>query len=279
MRHSLNLIIAVTLAGTLIVGTDTWGQRPTTGRDDTRPLSIKAAKESIHLRPEFDLELVASEPLVKDPVAIDWDTQGRLWVVEMADYPLGIDGQGKPGGRVRILTDKNEDGIYDASTVFLAGISFPNGIITWRNGAIITAAPDIIFAEDLDGDGKMDRQQVLYSGFQQGNQQLRMNGLRWGLDNWIHCASGSHHSGYGKDTSITVHATQKNYPIGNRDFRIRPDSHQMMLRADRPNTAAIEMIGGIGSVSRTVFRYGTTYSQIMTFAAIHILRHPIHERI
>ncbi len=176
-----------------------------------------------HVRDGFVVELVAAEPLVADPVAVAWGADGRLWVVEMADYPNGMDGNGKAGGRVRCLQDTNDDGRYDKSTLFLDGISFPTGILPWHQGVLVTAAPDIFYAEDSDGDGKADVRQTLYTGFFEGNQQLRVNGLRWGLDNWVHCALGSHHGGYAADTTIRSGRNETLIHVGGRDFRIRPD--------------------------------------------------------
>lgn len=66
-----------------------------------------------------------------DPVGFDWGSDGRLWVVEMADYPLGLDGRGKPGGRVRFLQDTDGDGKYDRSTLFMDDIPFPNAVMAW----------------------------------------------------------------------------------------------------------------------------------------------------
>ena len=158
-----------------------------------------------------------------DPVAIDWDVSGRLWVVEMADYPLGMDGRLKPGGRIRVIEDTKGDGHYDKSTLFAEGINFPTGLITWRGGVIVTAAPDILFLQDTDGDGKADVRRLLFTGFPEGNQQLRVNALRWGLDNWIYCASGAHHGGYGTGTRITSKLTGETVALGSRDCRIQPD--------------------------------------------------------
>jgi putative membrane-bound dehydrogenase-like protein len=182
------------------------------------------ALKSIHVADGCRVELAAAEPLVIDPVAIDWDVSGRMWVVEMADYPLGMDGKLKPGGRIRVLEDSDGDGRYDKSTLFAEGINFPTGLITWRDGVIVTAAPDILFLQDTDGDGKADVRRVLYSGFPEGNQQLRVNSLRWGLDNWIYCASGAHHGGYGTGTKIKSALTGEAVALGSRDCRIRPDS-------------------------------------------------------
>lgn len=188
------------------------------------PTSSEASLERIHIRDGYEVQLVASEPQVQDPVAIDWGLDGKLWVVEMADYPLGIDGKGKPGGRIRFLEDQDGDGYYETSKLFADGLSFPNGILVWRKGVLVTAAPQIVYLEDTDGDGKADLRRPLFSGFLEGNQQLRVNGLRYGLDNWVHCASGSHHSGYGKGNRITSLQTGQSHQIGSRDFRVRPDT-------------------------------------------------------
>lgn len=179
--------------------------------------SAEASLRSIQTRAGFKVELVAREPLVKDPIAFDWGADGRLWVVEMGDYPLGIDGKGKHGGVVRVLEDQNGDGVYDKSTEFLSGLGFPSGLITWRNGVIVACAPEIFYAEDRDGDGKADHREVLFTGFTEGNQQHRINGFDLGLDGWIYGANG--------DSGGTVRSlkTGKVVNIQGRDFRFRPD--------------------------------------------------------
>ncbi len=194
-------------------------------------LEPRAAAEAIQLPPGFRLELVASEPQVLDPVAFDWDARGRLWVVEMADYPLGMDNQGAAGGRVRILEDGDGDGFYESSTLFAEQLSFPNGILTWREGAIVTAAPDILYLEDSDGDGRADRREVLITGLNEGNQQLRPNGLRWGLDGWVYVASGSPGAHYTNKTPLHSLRTGLTIDLGTRDFRFRPDTGELAIEA------------------------------------------------
>jgi len=187
------------------------------------PLTPAEGVAAWQVSPGFRIELVAAEPLVMDPVAIDWGADGKLWVAEMADYPLGLDGKGKPGGRIRYLEDTDGDHRYDKSTLFLDGVNFPNGILAWNRGVLVTAAPEIFYAEDTDGDGRADVRRTLYSGFVEGNQQLRVNGLRLGLDNWIYCASGAHFGGYGEKSRIFSAGTGESIALGSRDFRIRPN--------------------------------------------------------
>ncbi len=179
--------------------------------------SPAASLHAMRARPGMKVELVASEPLIESPVAFDWGPDGRLWVAEMYDYPAGVDGKGKPGGRVKFLEDTDGDGRYDRATLFLDNLAFPSSLMVWRKGVIITAAPDIFFAEDTDGDGRADKRQLLFRGFNEGNQQHRVNGLRWGLDNWVYCANGD------SGGQIESAKTGEKIAISFRDFRLRPD--------------------------------------------------------
>ncbi len=196
-------------------------------RPEPPPSSPADSLSAVHVRDGYTAELVAAEPLTIDPVAIAWGADGKLWVAEMADYPNGMDDQGKPGGRIRFLEDTDRDGRYDRSTVFLKDIPFPTGVLPWRSGVLVTAAPELFFAEDTDGDGKADRREVLFRGFLEGNQQLRVNGLRWGLDGWVYCANGAHHPGYGADRRIEAVKTGATVALGSRDFRFRPDTGEI----------------------------------------------------
>ncbi|MBB5034780.1 neutral/alkaline non-lysosomal ceramidase N-terminal domain-containing protein [Prosthecobacter vanneervenii] len=184
----------------------------------SQPLGPEESAKKWHVREGYRIDLVAAEPVVLDPVAFDWDDKGRLWVIEMADYPLGMDGNGKAGGRVVMLEDTNSDGRYDKRTVIVNDLSYPTGILTWRDGVIVTAAPDIFFIKPSG------EKQVLYTGFSTGNQQLRVNGLRWGMDSWVYCAAGAHHGGYNKGTQIECKLTGQKIDLGSRDFRFKPDT-------------------------------------------------------
>jgi len=199
---------------------------------EAAPLSPAQSMRAMRLRPGFAIELVAAEPLVQSPVAIDWGADGRLWVVEMADYPMGLDGKMKAGGRVRFLRDSDGDGKYDQSTVFLEGLNFPNGIITWREGVIVTAAPEVFYAEDTDGDGRADARQTLFKGFVEGNPQLRVNGLRWGLDGWLYCANGWSGGRVEPVGGLRRPPLQNQaVDISGRDLRLDPDSGRIEPQA------------------------------------------------
>jgi putative membrane-bound dehydrogenase-like protein len=200
-----------------------------------KPKSPQDSLACITVLPRFKVELVASEPLVKSPVAFEWGADGKLWVVEMGDYPLGLDGKGKPGGTVRFLEDTNHDGIYDKSTVFLEGLNFPNGIYPWRKGVIISAAPEIFYAEDTDGDGKADVHKTLFTGFVEGNQQHRANGFDYGLDGWLYGANGDS-GGDVQAVGALLRKPSKFKPgapvsINGLDFRFNPDTGQFEAQA------------------------------------------------
>ena len=191
------------------------------------PRSPADSLAAIRVAKGFTVELVASEPLTMDPVAFEWGADGRLWVLEMGDYPLGVDGQGKPGGIVRVLEDTDGDGHYDKSTAFLEDLPFPSGLMPWRNGVLVAAAPDVFYAEDTDGDGRADRREVLFTGFTLGNQQHRINGFESGLDNWIYAANGD------SGGTITSKRTSKSVDLGVRDLRFRPGDGALELQPGR----------------------------------------------
>ena len=183
--------------------------------------SPEAAIKSMRVQPGYTIDLVAQEPLTMDPVGFDWGPDGKLWVVEMADYPLGIDGQGTPGGRIRFLEDTDGDGHYDRSTLFLDSVGFPSGILAWKKGVLVSAAPDVFYAEDTDGDGRADVRKALFSGFVEGNQQHRVNGFSRGLDNWLYLANGD------SGGTVTSTMTGEKIDLRGRDLRIRPDTGEM----------------------------------------------------
>jgi putative membrane-bound dehydrogenase-like protein len=187
------------------------------------PLSPLRSLEQIKVHAGYRVELVASEPLISDPVSIAFGPDQRLWVVEMRDYPSGDTSEGS--GQIRILEDRDQDGRFDKSTVFLDHLEYPNSVIPWRDGAIVCCPPEIFFARDTDGDGLADERQVLFSGIAEGNPQHRVNGLKYGLDHWLYFANGDNGG------VIFSEKTGEALTLGKYDVRLQPDDGRMDRRS------------------------------------------------
>jgi len=137
------------------------------------------------------IELFASEPMVQDPVAMDFDADGRLWLVEMRGYMPDIDGRGEkePIGRVSILTDTDGDGRADQATVFLDKLILPRAIKVCWGGALVAHDEQLWFAKDTNGDDVADVRELVDADYiQSGNPEHQPNGLLLALDNWIYSA-------------------------------------------------------------------------------------------
>ncbi|MBI3853710.1 MAG: HEAT repeat domain-containing protein [Verrucomicrobia bacterium] len=155
-------------------------------------LSPEQALKTFKLAPGFRIELVASEPLVSDPVAMEFDPDGRLWVVEMRGFMPNVDGVGEdaPVGRVVVLEDVDGDGRMDKSTVFLDGLVMPRAIGLVRDGVLVAEPPKLWFCRDTNGDGKCDEKIEVAGDY--GNRtspEHTANGLLGALDNWIYSAN------------------------------------------------------------------------------------------
>ena len=210
------------------------------------PRTPSESLKAMRLRSGFTATLVASEPQVMDPVFIDWDEKGRMWVAEMGDYPFAEgeatkDGQvtwkdGTPGegagqnlrsGRIRVLEDIDKDGRYEKSTLFLDGLKHVTGFAFWKGGIFIASIPGIFYAKDEDGDGKCDTRDPWFTGFTSGNPQHLVNGFCWGLDGWLHGANGD------SGGDIVCVKTGAKVALGTNDFRFDPRSGEFRLETGR----------------------------------------------
>ena len=144
--------------------------------------------------PGYRIELVASDPMVQDPVAMTFDGQGRLWVVEMRGYMRDIDRSDvkKPDGRVSVLEDTDGDGRMDRSTVFADDLVLPRAILVYPDGVLIAENEPLSFFEDLDGDLRYDRKTAVDPKYARDSIEHSANGLLRGLDNWIYNAKEGH---------------------------------------------------------------------------------------
>ena len=180
------------------------------------------ARDHLVARQGFQFRAVAHEPMVVDPVSAVLDRIGRLWVVEMPDYPLGpVDGQ-SPGGRIKILVDSDQDGRFDEGHVFADGLLFATGVLPWRDGAIVTAAGTIAHYRDLDQDLRADQKEVLFRGFAEQNQQLRANHPTLGPDGLVYVANGLR-GGSVESTSERFDSAKGPVDLRGRDFVFDPD--------------------------------------------------------
>jgi len=208
------------------------------------PLSPEEAMKTFKVEKGFHIELVASEPMIQSPVAMSFDDQGRLFVVEMRGYMHDLEGGGEtePTGRVSLLEDTDGDGRMDKASVFLDGLVMPRAVVAVNGGALIAEPPNLFFCKDTDGDGKADVKEIVTSDFgTKGGQPEHMaNTPVWAMDNAIWAA------GYGVRLKLRGGAWQKDSGLGRGQWGLCQDDvgrlyfnyNSDMLRADLLPTEA-----------------------------------------
>lgn len=154
------------------------------------PKSPEEAVKTFQLRPGFAIELVASEPLIHDPVAIDFDARGRMYVCEMPEYNQYVNPDFKGSGAVRLLEDTDGDGRYDKAHPFLENVSSPAAVACWDGGVFVGVVPHILYCKDTTGDGRADLVEQVYTGFARDHAgEAMLNSIRWGFDNRFHLST------------------------------------------------------------------------------------------
>ncbi|MFO0939388.1 MAG: PVC-type heme-binding CxxCH protein [Pirellulales bacterium] len=221
------------------------------------PLSPPEAIARFQLAEDLKIELVAGEPFVQDPVAIAWDSHGRLFVVEMGDYPVGpID------GKIKLLLDNNGDGVIDEAKIFADGLPYPTSVLPYQDGVLVSAAPDIWFMADTDGDFKADVKRKVVTGFGEGNQQLRVNGLTLGIDGWIYGANGR------SDGDLRL-CDRNGEPVGeplhmrSHDFRFKPVTES--------SPGKLEITGGFSQFGLAFDDFGNRFTSWNTIPIRHVV--------
>ena len=187
-------------------------------------LSPEASLACIELADGFEITLIANEPQVIDPVDAAFDDRGRLWVVEMRDYPFPK--SDARTGRIRILSDEDGDGQFEQSTVFIDQLDMPTGVAHWKDGVVVTLAGRVVWMRDTDGDLVADVQQVWMEGFARDNEQLRANHPRLGPDGWWYIASGLRGGDIVVGPDFRAADTQP-LKLGSRDVRFHPQTGEM----------------------------------------------------
>src|SRR5216117_1069461 len=150
------------------------------------PVAAGDALNTFQLSKGFRLELVAPEPLVTDPIALAFDEDGRLFVLEMNDYP----DRKQRRGQVRRLVDADGDGRFDKATVCAKDLRWPSAIHCYGGGLFVGSVPDLLYFKDTNDDGVADEKKVVLTGWGNRAGTLDPEGvfgsLAWGLDNRIH---------------------------------------------------------------------------------------------
>jgi putative membrane-bound dehydrogenase-like protein len=203
------------------------------------PYSPREALKTLQAEPGFHAELFAAEPDIVSPVAMEFDENGRLYVVEDPGYPLNVAGK---VGRIKLLEDTNGDGRPDRVTIFADQLVMPTGVMRWKKGILVTDAPNVWYFEDTDGDGRADVRRVVLTGFAFSNPQHTVNNPVYGLDNWIYLAHEGPATAVifpkefgdpGSDLRFPDRPELPGLKQERRAVRFRPDTYQLEYLAGR----------------------------------------------
>ena len=216
------------------------------------PYSPADGVKKFEIEPGFRIEVFATEPDIVDPVAMEWDEYGRVYVVEDRGYPMDPEHN---LGRVKLLQDTDGDGLPDRSTVFADKLVMPTGVMRWKKGVLVTDAPNVWYMEDTDADGRADVKRVVLTGFAFTNPQHMVNGPTYGLDNWIYLASKKHiepvYAETFADSGSDIRFPDRGDipPLKFRDTNVR----------FRPDTYLLEALSGYSQFGQTFDEWGNHF--------------------
>jgi putative membrane-bound dehydrogenase-like protein len=226
------------------------------------PYSAEQSVAMMQIAPGYRVEPFATEPDVVSPVAMEIDEDGRIYVVEDRAYPLDVEGR---LGRVKLLEDTNGDGKPDRTTIFADRLVMPTSVMRWRKGVLVTDPPHVLYLEDSDGDGKADIRRTILTGFPFTNPQHTVNGLMYGLDNWIYLAH---------ENPTTAVIFQKEF--GDRGSDIRFEERPGIALKERgrnirfrPDTFELEALSGTSQFGHAFDDFGRHFVLNNTYHARH----------
>ncbi|MFX0556675.1 PVC-type heme-binding CxxCH protein [Maribacter sp. CXY002] len=155
------------------------------------PLTPEESKKLIQVPPGFEVQLFASEPDIINPIAMNWDERGRLWVIETVDYPNTVRNDDNIGDdKVKILEDTNGDGRADKVTVFAENLNIPTSFTFYDGGILVSQAPHFLFLKDTNGDDIADVREVLIDGWGTRDTHAGPSNLQYGIDNNLYGVVG-----------------------------------------------------------------------------------------
>jgi putative membrane-bound dehydrogenase-like protein len=207
------------------------------------PLSPQESAKLWEVDGDFEIQLVASEPVTCDPVDVVWDAKGRMFVAEMGDYPIPVEDGGPFLSRIRLLSDTNGDGVMDEAVTWASGLDHVQGLLPMNGGILATTRTAILFLEDTDSDDIADVRKTLFTLNEPGHNQLQVSSPRYGIDNQVWLCNGLD----GKQI----------YP-GNEPDKTT-DITRLNLRYD-PRSGKIEPVTGAGQFGGTLDDYNRHFS-------------------
>lgn len=190
------LILMAMASATQLFAEDT-NANPAAPQPPVPYLSPEDEAKTFVLQDGYRMELVVSDPIIKEPVVTVFDGNGRMFVAEMRSYMQEIDGKEEhvPTSRVSLHWSSKGDGVYDQHRVFIDHLVLPRMILPLADGLLVneTDTDDLWLYRDTDGDGVADKKELLYAGGPRGgNLEHQQSGLIWDRDNWIYEAANSY---------------------------------------------------------------------------------------
>jgi putative membrane-bound dehydrogenase-like protein len=186
------------------------------------PLSPEESMKTFQFAGDFKAEIYAAEPLVIDPVSLQYDENGNAYVVGMVDAYKPDSVKEKHEDKIVMLKDLNGDGRADSAIVFADSLREVTSVLPWKGGLLIAAAPNIMYYKDTDGDGRADSKEILFTGFATGNEEAQITNLTFGIDNWIY----ANNTGRKGEITYNRKPDAPKLDLQGADFRFRLDRDQ-----------------------------------------------------
>jgi putative membrane-bound dehydrogenase-like protein len=211
--------------------------------DESPVLSPEEEMKQFFLPPGFHVELVASEPLIQDPIAIDWDADGRMWVVEYPEFVPDLQAPEPnldPIGRIAVLEDTNNDGKMDKRTVFADGLVQGRSVKALDHGILVLEPPNVWLMHDTDGDLKMDTKELVGTdyGRREGGVEGNANSFEWGLDNYLHSAGSS----VSYSLRLKNGTFERRPTLSRGEWGVGQDDFGRMFRNDSESTLQVDLV-------------------------------------